>query len=130
MIQIAILTDSVNGGDAPGPEFEGKFLQLSWQGRDYLLFASFAIHRYHNQILGQFCEDNGISHRWATEESLEVADPELIVTGGGRFRVHRSRRTLELWDDSQVYGRFVERGLREKIAAAAHPWSGFAVMIR
>ena len=130
MIQIAILTDSVNGGDAPGPEFEGKFLQLSWQGRDYLLFASFAIHRYHNQILEQFCEDNSIPHRWVTEESLAVDDPNLIVTGGGRFRVNQSKKMLELWDDSQVYGRFVERGLREKIAAAAHPWSGFALNIR
>ena len=130
MIQIAILTDSANGGDAPEPEFEGKFLQLGWQGRDYLLFASFAIHRYHNQILGQFCEDNSIPHRWVTEESLAVDDSNLIVNGGGRFRVNQSRKTLELWDDSQVYGRFVERGLREKIAAAAHPWSGFAVTIR
>ena len=130
MTPITILAYPAPGSETQRPEYEGKFLQLSWQGRDYLLFAPSAVHRYHNQILGQFCEDKGISHRWATEESLEVTDPDLTVTGGGRFRVNHSRQTLELWDDSQIYGRFVERGLREKIAAAVHPWSGFAVTIR
>ena len=42
----------------------GKFLQLRWAGRAYLLFASADEHRYHNQILGRFLSDQDIPHHW------------------------------------------------------------------
>lgn len=115
----------------PGEEslIEGKFLQLVWQGREYLIFVSATRHRYHNQILAQFCADQGIAHRWVTDQRLEVADPSLTVLGGGRFRADARTRTLELWDNSQAYGRFVEHGLCERIAAAEHPWAGYSVTI-
>lgn len=110
-------------------EYEGKFLQIALRGREYLLFASFELHRYHNQILTRFLDDNGIAHRWFNEERLEFDCAELTIFGGGRFHIDTDARTLQLCDNSQVYGRFDERGLKEKIAAAEHPWSGFAVDI-
>jgi hypothetical protein len=33
---------------------EGKFVQLRWAGREYLLFAAADELRYHNQLLGHF----------------------------------------------------------------------------
>jgi hypothetical protein len=119
---------------APGreqnlPEIHGKFLQLTWHGQEYLIFAPFGLHRYHNQILGHFLEDHAVPHRWVTKEKLEVDALEPVVVGGGRFRVNTEQETLYLWDDSQVYGRFDERSLLEKIAAAGHDWSGFEVKI-
>jgi hypothetical protein len=111
------------------PLLEGKFLQLLWDGREYLVFASASLHRYHNQILAQFCADHGIAHGWVAPERLEVADSRLEVRGGGRFRAEAGRGTLLLYDASQAYGRFDERGLAEKIAAADHPWRRYTITI-
>lgn len=112
-----------------GQPYEGKFLQLTLHGREYLLFAPRALHQYHNQILAHFLEDQGLAHRWLDRETLRVEAPELRVIGGGRYRVDTRAGTLALWDNSQAYGRFDERGLAQKIAAAGHPWSGFTVRI-
>jgi hypothetical protein len=108
---------------------EGKFLQLVWLGVEYLVFAPAALHRYHNQILARFCEEHGIPHRWLSEERLEVDSAELAVIGGGRFRADTVQRRLELWDNSQAYGRFAEHDLPSRIAAADHPWSRYTVEI-
>ena len=111
------------------PLREGKFLQLIWREREYLVFASSEIHRYHNQILAHFLTDSAIPHRWVTRETLEFAHPALNVIGGGRFRVDTGERSLALWDDSQAYGRFQTSGLTDRIAASAHPWSHFTVNV-
>lgn len=116
--------------DAPAaPEREGKFVQLVLRGREYLVFAPRELHRFHNQILGQFLAERSLPHRWSGEQALEIKAPELAVIGGGKFRVNTETKTLELWDNSQVYGRFDDRGLAERISAADHPWSGYALQI-
>ncbi|HYQ91970.1 MAG TPA: hypothetical protein VES89_07820 [Candidatus Competibacteraceae bacterium] len=110
-------------------EYEGKFLQLRWRGREYLVFAPLAQHRYHNQLLAHFLTDHAIPHRWLNQETLQVEALELAVSGGGRFRVNTLTKTLLLWDNSQAYGRFEESGLPDKIAGAGHSWSGYEVKI-
>lgn len=129
MKKIVILDYSPAEGQPAQCSQEGKFLQLVLGGREYLVFAPRGQHRYHNQILGQFLADNGIAHHWVTQERLELDSREASVIGGGRFRVDNAARVLELWDNSQVYGRFEERGLAEKIALAGHPWSVYGVTI-
>ena len=111
------------------PMRQGKFLQLMWHGQEYLIFAPPGLHRYHNQILAHFLRENRIPHRWITQETLEFAHPALVVIGGGRFRVNTDEKSLSLWDDSQVYGRFQAPGLADNIASAGHPWSRFTIMI-
>ncbi len=116
-----------------GPDLEicqGKFLRLVLHGQDYLVFSPGSLHRYHNQILARFLHDKGVVHHWATEERLEYDTTSAQVNGGGRFRLRRDEGTLELWDDSHVYGRFDSHGLMEGIARAGHPWSGYRVTIR
>ena len=116
-------------GTDPGT-CEGKFLQLVLQGQEYLVFSPASMHRYHNQILARFLHDLGVAHHWATEERLEYDTSKAQVRGGGRFRLSRHERTLELWDDSHVYGRFDDHGLAEGIANAGRPWSDYRVTIR
>jgi hypothetical protein len=129
MNQTVILDYPPRGG-APGQlDCEGKFLQLVLRGQEYLLFAPRALHRFHYQILARFLAEHAIPYRWVSEQALEVNAPELAVIGGGKFRVRAKDRTLELWDNSQAYGRFDERELPEKIASAGHRWSRFAVRI-
>lgn len=101
-------------------EIEGKFLQLRWQGNDYLLFATRDRFRFHNQMLGRFLANHALPHHWRDEATLEFDLPRLSVIGGGRFRFTREPQRLELWDESQAYGRFEEWGLAESIRASGH----------
>jgi hypothetical protein len=88
------------------------------------------VHRYHTQILARFLEEQGLAHHWIGEDKLVVDDPEFRLIGGGRYQIRPGQARLDLWDNSQVYGRFDEAGLEQKIAGAGHPWSGFKVTIR
>ena len=115
-------------GGAQSP-CSGKFLQLALAGRDYLVFAAASVHHYHNQILAAFAATNGITYDWLEPGVLEVKDPTLTVRGGGRFRVDPVARVIEVWDNSQAYGRFDAACLPAQVAAAGHAWSGFAVRI-
>ena len=108
---------------------EGKFIQFMLSGREYLVFAPRELHRFHNQILAHFLADRNLPHRWSGDQVLEVKAPDLAVIGGGKFRVSAKTKTLELWDNSQVYGRFDARGLAGRIGAADHPWSGYSIRI-
>jgi len=111
-------------------EVLGKFVQFRWRGIEYLLFATKAEHRFHNQMLARFLDEHGLPHRWVDDETLEIEADDLAVIGGGRFRFEREGNLLELWDNSQAYGRFDEERLAERIQAAGHPWSSAAVVIR
>ena len=107
---------------------EGKFLRLTWRGKPFLLFAPTTRFRYHNQLLAHFAQTHAIPHRWLSESELSIDHPVLKIHGGGRFRADDD--TLELWDDSQAYGRFLEEGLERMIAEADHRWSRLTVVIR
>ncbi|HYA39478.1 MAG TPA: hypothetical protein VEI74_14520 [Candidatus Methylomirabilis sp.] len=108
---------------------EGKFIQFTLGGREYLVFAPRELHRFHNQILAHFLAERRLPHRWNNEHLLEIEAPDLTVIGGGKFRVNTEMKTLKLWDDSQIYGRFDERGLAQRIGTADHPWSGYLIQI-
>lgn len=111
-------------------EIQGKFIQFRWQGNEYLLFATREQHRFHNQMLAHFLEEQGIAYRWIDDQTLEIDDVQVEVIGGGRFLRQNSHNLLELWDNSQAYGRFNETNLKAKIHAADHPWSTSRIVIR
>jgi hypothetical protein len=111
-------------------EVLGKFVQFHWRGVEYLLFATKAEHRFHNQMLARFLAEHGLPHRWLDDETLSIEVDDLQVIGGGRFRLASHENLLELWDNSQAYGRFDEGGLPERIRRAGHPWSASRVVIR
>ena len=111
-------------------EVQGKFVQFEWQGNEYLLFATRDQHRFHNQMLAHFMDDHAIPHRWVDDQTLEIDSDALKIIGGGRFLYRREQNLLELWDNSQAYGRFNESGIKAKIHAANHHWSGANVLVR
>ena len=108
---------------------EGKFLQLRWAGREYLLFAAAGELRYHNQILRRFLSEEGIPHHWEDAQTLVVDQVELTIMGGGRFRLDRHTKTLRVWDASSVYGRFDASALSAQLMAADAPWRGLALSV-
>ena len=80
-------------------EYEGKFLQLHWRGREYLVFAPLTRHRYHNQLLAHFLADHAIPHRWLKQETLQIDELELTVISRdhslqGAVEVHSLLRFL------------------------------------
>jgi hypothetical protein len=105
----------------------GKFLQVHWRGTDYLLFAAATEHRYHNQLLAWFLARHDVRHDWADDQTLVVDHRELLVTGGGRFLLDANRRSLRVWDESSVYGRFDASRLAAQIKAAGAPWGEFTL---
>lgn len=129
MIQTVILTYPSLENPSNNTVYRGKFLQFILHGQQYLIFASSELHRFHNQILAHFLTDRNIPHHWAGNQVLEIESPDLTVIGGGKFRVNTKNKTVELWDNSQAYGRFDERGLPEQIASVGHPWSNFSIRI-
>jgi hypothetical protein len=129
MVQAVILFYTANDGLPDSAENRGKFLQLTVSERQYLVFAAGELHRFHSQILAHFAADRNIAHRWLNDQKLEINSPELAIIGGGKFHVNTANRTLDLWDNSQAYGRFDASGLAEAIASAGHPWSGFDIRI-
>jgi hypothetical protein len=108
---------------------EGKFLQLRWEGREYLLFARRDHYTYHSQMLGRFFQDHGLPYGWLDETRLDFLLPAFSVTGGGRFRYTASPPRLELWDDSHAYGRFDASGLADRLRESGHPFGCGEIII-
>lgn len=114
----------------PAPDaWEGKFVQLTVHGGEHLVFAARVLHQFHNQILARFLGERAVPHRWVDPQTLAIASTDVAVAGGGRFRVDNVAHTLDLWDNSQAYGRFNDQGLAEKIAAAEHRWHTYRIQI-
>lgn len=129
MTEIVVLNDPDAAATPAASTQEGKFLQLVLRGKEYLVFAPKSLHRYHNQILAHFLSDRAIPHEWIAEQELKVFEPDVQVMGGGRFRADFENATLDLWDNSQAYGRFDDRDLAAGIAQADHPWNRLSVHI-
>ena len=129
MVRTVILFYPATDGPPVSAEYRGKFLQLTLGGTQYLIFAPAELYRFHNQILTHFASDRNIAYRWLDDQTLEINSPDLVVIGGGKFRIDTAGKTLVLWDSSQAYGRFDARDLPEAIASAGHPWSDFDIHI-
>ncbi|MEW5757216.1 MAG: hypothetical protein AB1810_13025 [Pseudomonadota bacterium] len=109
-------------------EIHGKFVQLFIAGVEHLVFMPKTTQPYHNLILGQFCAEQRIACRWE-DGTLIIDQPDIEVRGDGKFILDHGARRLTLHDNSQVYGRFDETGLVERIKDSAHPWRGYHIVI-
>lgn len=110
-------------------EVRGKFVQLEWQGEPWLLFASRDQHGFHNQIVAHFLSDLHLPHHWQSPELLNYELPQLRIIGGGRFSLLWPQQRLRLSDNSLVYGRFVEAGLKEALLGCGKPWADLEIEI-
>jgi hypothetical protein len=110
-------------------EIKGKFVQLVWGGEEYLIFTPFRLHRFHVEILKHFLSDQEIPYLSLNNDHILIKVSNLNVVGGGHFCLDYPRNTLRLFDNSQVYGRFNEFELAQKIAASNHAWRDLQVDI-
>ncbi len=110
-------------------EVRGKFVQISWQGEPWLLFASKDQHAFHNQIVAHFMSEQHLPYHWQSPEILNFEEPDLTIVGGGKFLLDWQAKQLNLSADSMVYGRFREEGLKESLAECGMPWREFVINI-
>jgi hypothetical protein len=110
-------------------EVRGKFVQISWKGEPWLLFASKDQHQFHNQIVAHFMSEQHLSHHWHSPEVLRFEQLDLEISGGGKFQLNWQDKCLILSANSMVYGRFQEEGLMASLQQAGMPWSEFMIII-
>jgi hypothetical protein len=94
----------------------GKFVQISHDSTEYLIFSPEEITRYHADIVERFCSERGIAGTYDnTVKRFYIHDPAWDVAGGGKFEIDKTKKHIRLYDNSMAYGRFDTRGLKEKI---------------
>lgn len=113
-----------------GSTQSGKFLQINCEGVAWLLFTTPETHRFHNQLLAQFLEEEHIPHHWFNEETLEFPVERVQVTGGGRYSLNLEAGSLDLWDNSQAYGRFDAGLAADQLADSPAPWCNLNLVMR
>ncbi|MEW6587500.1 MAG: hypothetical protein AB1442_18065 [Nitrospirota bacterium] len=97
----------------------GKFVQLRHADTEYLVFSPKEFTRYHADLVEKFCSDRGIDGTYNSRvKRFDIHDPSWTVTGGGKFEADVDGKRLRLYDDSMAYGKFVSKGLKEKILSA------------
>lgn len=111
-------------------EVRGKFVQIEWKGKPWLLFASKDQHAFHNQILAHFLSEQHLPFHWRSPEILEFEQPELKIYGGGKFQLNWHAQHLSLSGDSMVYGRFDEARLRKALQQVGLPWAELTIDIQ
>ncbi len=111
------------------PVINGKFVQIRNESTEYLVFSPKEFTKYHAGIVERFCLDKGIEGGYDSEgKRYDIFDHAWIVAGGGKYEIDRNKKTIKLYDDSMVYGKFDIQGLREKILSLPD-LSVFAVRI-
>lgn len=101
----------------PIPEkYSGKFVQIRHGDTEYLLFSPKELTKYHADIVKRFCSERNIEGHYNYErKSFEIDEPDWIVVGGGKFEWDNKEKFIHLYDDSMAYGKFDEKGLKERI---------------
>ncbi len=111
------------------PLISGKFVQIRNESTEYLVFSPKEFTKYHANIVERFCLDKGIEGRYDSEgKRYAISDRAWIVAGGGKYEINQNKKTIKLYDNSMVYGKFNIQGLREKVLSLPE-FSVFTVRI-
>jgi hypothetical protein len=107
----------------------GKFVQMRHEGMEYLLFSPKEYSKYHADIVKTYCQEKGIGGIYNGQaKRFDIDDPSWDILGGGKFEMDKEKKVIRFFDNSMAYGRFEERGLKEKILSVKR-MSGYRVEI-
>ena len=108
---------SLAGTPVP-PVVIGKFVQVRHGPRTYVVFSPKAFTKYHSHIVERFCGERGLDGSWDVRgERFAIDDASWQIIGGGKFDRDAGKKLLRLYGDSQAYGKFDGRGLRDMLTA-------------
>ncbi len=104
---------SVSNTPVP-PLIIGKFVLIKSEAALFLVFSPKDFTKYHANLVERFCLDKGLEGSYDRERKrYDIHDKAWTIAGGGKFAIDKSRKTIKLFDDSMVYGKFDDTGLRE-----------------
>ena len=110
--------------------YEGKFVHIVGPSDEFLCFSPRGMAKYHANIAQGFSRRREhlsfIMH--PSGEDGRFATAGWTVQGGGRFRLNRAERVLELWGSSKAYGDFDGPDLQEKIKTVPG-WKEFEIRV-
>lgn len=93
---------------------ECKFILISSDTTNYLVFGALHTYNYHAQLLEQFCLESSIQSEWKKKpDQYKILDNLYHMKGGGWFRFDFERKILTVMGMSTAYGRFDEYILSE-----------------
>jgi hypothetical protein len=113
----------------PPSVIEGKFVQIRNESTEYLVLSPKSFTKYHANIVERFCLDNGLegSYHDAGKRYI-LADRSWTISGGGKYAINTTQKTVRLYDESQAYGKFTAQGLRDTLLSLPE-FSGFTVQV-
>ncbi|GAQ94275.1 Janus/Ocnus family [Thermodesulfovibrio aggregans] len=110
-------------------KYSGKFVQLSHNDNEYLVFAPKEFAKYHSNILEHFSKEMNLVGNYDTQNKrYDILEPEWYILGGGKFEIDRIKKELKLYDDSMAYGRFNDKGLKERLQNTEE-FYGYTILI-
>jgi len=103
-------------GNAPPPSHEGKFVQIRNDTDEYLVFAPKGLCKYHSHIVETFASLQNIDIRENDKgDTVYFVDSMWEIVGGGKMKIDRNNRSIELGGLSQAYGPFDTAGLKSRL---------------
>lgn len=110
-------------------ERTGKFVQLTNETTEFVVFSPKDNTTYHADILAIFCKQQGIAHTYnAADKYLEILDTGWKIIGGGMWKIDEKEKLLALWGYSQAYGKFDTDGIIDKLTSVGF-LNGFTIQI-
>ncbi len=111
------------------PLRSGKFIHITHEDTEHLVFSPGELTKYHAEIVERFCEHRKIDGYYEkASHRFNIIDPVWEVRGGGRWKIDEIRKTLQLFDSSQAYGRYDTATLREMFTEK-NLFPGFDILI-
>lgn len=117
-------------GGGNGDVYEGKFIHIIGPGDEYLCLSPRGLAKYHANIAQAFSRRREhlsfVMH--PSGEDGRFATVGWTIKGGGRFRLNRAERTIDLFGSSKAYGGFNGPELQQKILTVPG-WEKFDVRV-
>jgi len=96
-----------------------KFILVEYKDAVHLVFGDISTHKYHANLLHEFCERFNIESEWVHEpDLLEPLDSSIDVLGGGLVELHGASKTVSFSSASKAYGQYHRHHLEAVLAAS------------
>lgn len=97
----------------------GKFIQVSGEEGDFIVFSPISHAPYHANIAESFFSSKSIQGTFNPDKDhFTHHSTDWNILGGGHWSIDEKDRRLELFGTSIAYGRFDAEGLAEKLREA------------
>lgn len=98
------------------PVRSGKFVQIRHDGEEYIVLAPKDYAPFHANIIEKFCQESCISGGYYDDgRAFRIHASGWLIVGGGKFEIDTEGKSLRLYDESLIYGKFDDSGLAQRL---------------